>query len=104
MKRILCAVAVALTPAGASLADSPSNQSKRDDRVLYLLGLMDEQRYAETAQGVQQLFIDFPDDIGSYEIRGLLEMHVGAFHAAQRDFQYATSLADGLGSGAVVCP
>ncbi|MDR3709142.1 MAG: polysaccharide deacetylase family protein [Capsulimonadaceae bacterium] len=84
-----------LTGAGTcSHAAADPAIAQRNDRVAYLVHLMDHQRYAEAAQGVQQLFIDYPTDAGAYEVRGVLQLHVGAFQQAQRDFEYARSMAD----------
>jgi len=91
---LLVAAALALPTGRVSAADTDSAITKRNDRVAYLVHLMDTQRYAEAAQGVQQLFIDYPTDAGAYEVRGVLQLHVGAFQQAQRDFEYARSMAD----------
>jgi peptidoglycan/xylan/chitin deacetylase (PgdA/CDA1 family) len=85
----LCAVAA---PKAHAVVTDPSIQ-RRNDRATYLLHLMDQQRYAEAAQGVQQLFIDYPTDAGSYEVRGVLQLHVGAISQAQKDFEYARATA-----------
>jgi tetratricopeptide (TPR) repeat protein len=67
---------------------------KRNDRVSYLVHLLDQQRYAEAAQGVQQLFLDCPNDAGSFEVRGVLRLHVGAVKDAEKDFDDAREMAD----------
>jgi peptidoglycan/xylan/chitin deacetylase (PgdA/CDA1 family) len=67
--------------------------ARRNERATYLVHLIGQQRYAEAAQGVQQLFIDYPADPGSYEVRGVLQLHVGATRQAQRDFEFARTAA-----------
>lgn len=96
--RCIATAAVALLAflsgiAGARAESADSTTAKRNDRVGYLIHLLSQQRYAEAAQGVQQLFIDYPNDAGSYEVRGVLRLHVGAIPQARRDFEEAHSMA-----------
>ena len=98
-KKILCLAAFAclwlVAPSAHSAPGDAADTRRRDAEVAFILDLLDHQHYTEGAQAVQQLFLDFPDAIESYELRAALELHVGAIDAAQRDLTFAYTLADG---------
>ena len=99
LKNVVCLAALSAlmlsgSPAKSAQGDA-ADSKRRNAEVSFILDLLDHQHYTEGAQAVQQLFLDYPDSIEAYELRGALELHVGAVAAAQRDMTYAATLADG---------
>jgi len=91
---VMCSV-VFFGGIGLSKAAAPDPATaKRNERINYIIHLISDQRYAEAAQSVEQLFIDYPSDAASYEARGILELHVGAIKQASQDFTFARAKAD----------